>query len=42
MSKGKSNKKRTRDEMEDISAELKQDDEMNEFYTNEIEREVAG
>ena len=35
------NKKRTRDEMEDISAELQQEDDMNEFYTNEIEREVA-
>ena len=41
MSKGKSNKKRTRDEMEDISAELQQDDEMNDFYTNEIETELA-
>ena len=29
--KGKSNKKRTRDEMEDISAELKQDDERTNF-----------
>ena len=35
------NKKRTRDEMEDISAELQQEDEMNDFYRNEIEREVA-
>ena len=35
------NKKRTRDEMEDISAELQQEDDMAEFYTNEIEREVA-
>ena len=38
MSKGKSNKKRTRDEMEDISAELKQDDEMNEFYKDQIKK----
>ena len=41
MSEGKVIKKRTRDEMEDISAELQQEDEMNDFYTNEIEREVA-
>ena len=40
MSERKSNK-RTRDEMEAISAELQQEDEMNDFYTNEIEREVA-
>ena len=41
MSEGKSDKKRARDEMEDISAEFEKEDEMNDFYTNEIEREVA-
>ena len=27
--------------MNDISAELQQEDDMNDFYRNEIEREVA-
>ena len=42
MSEGKSNKKRTRDEMElkDISAKLEEEDQMDDFYRNEIEREV--
>tara|TARA_B100000925_G_scaffold24983_1_gene16958 strand:+ start:35 stop:1654 length:1620 start_codon:yes stop_codon:yes gene_type:complete len=45
MSEGKSDKKRTRAEMEaemeDIRAEFELEDQMNDFYTNEIQREVA-
>ena len=37
---GENKKRKREDNMEDISAELKQDDEMEDFYTNEIEREV--